>query len=125
MGLHIDTSRVEPGIVVVLLQGSITSWLEVRLDDLFVDDLLRQGERKLIVDLTGIDQMDSSGMHLMYACFSRAREAGAELRFAGASARISRLFKITQLDAVLPFYATVAAAKESFAAQTGTGGHGL
>jgi anti-sigma B factor antagonist len=114
VGLDVNTSRLEPGVVVLLLEGSITSGAEVRLDDVFIEDLLQQGERRLILDLTGIEHMDSTGMHLMYTCFSRAQEAGAELRFVSSNARISRIFKITRLDEVLPFYPTVEAARRSF-----------
>ena len=112
MSLQFNTTRVEPGIVVVELTGSILLWPEGQID--VVSDLLENNERKLILDLSGIEHMDSSGAELMFECFNAAKKAGGELRFAAAKARVARLFQVTRLDTILPFYPTVAAACESF-----------
>ena len=117
MGLRIDTISIGPGIVVVLLSGSATRCPESSGDELFIQHLLKRGERKLIIDLTGVGHMDSSGAQMMYACYSAARVAGGEVRFVGANAKVARLFEITRLDLVLPFYPTVAAARENFVLQ--------
>ena len=76
-------------------------------NELFIHDLLKQGERKLILDLTGVERMDSSGLQMMYACYSAAQNVGGELRFVAANSRVTRLFEMTRLDLVLPFYPTV------------------
>lgn len=114
MRLQIDTARIEGEILVVRLSGNITRWDGPYADELFIDGLLDKGEKKLIVDLTGVDQMDSSGVQFLYACDSAVRNAGAVLRFTGANARVARLFQITRLDAVLHFYPTIEAACEMF-----------
>ena len=79
-----------------------------------VSDLLHQNDKKLIFDLTGVEQIDSTGANIIVQCFLAARQAAAELRVAGASGKVARVFKITRLDAVIPSYPTVAAACEGF-----------
>jgi len=82
--------------------------------ELFIHDLLKQGERKLILDLTDVERMDSSGVQMIYSCYSAAQNAGGELRFVAANSRVTRLFEMTRLDLVLPFYQTVDAALREF-----------
>jgi anti-sigma B factor antagonist len=112
--LQIQTNRIEPGIVIVLLSGTITRYPEPSWNELFIHDLLKQGETKLILDLTGVERMDSSGLQMMYACYSAAQNVGGELRFVAANSRVTRLFEMTRLDLVLPFYPTVDAALQDF-----------
>ena len=115
MNLQFNTTRVEPGIVVVQLTGSILLWPHGQIS--VVTDLLQQNERKLILDLSGIEHMDSSGAELMFECFNTAKSAGGELRFAAAKPRVARLFQVTRLDTILPFFPTVEAACESFSSR--------
>ena len=113
MNLQIQTTRIEPDIVVVQLSGSITSGSENIVEPL-VKDLLDQDEKKLIFDLTVVEQIDSTGANIIIRCFLAARKAGAGLRVGGAIGKVARVFKITRLDAVIPCYPTLAAACEAF-----------
>ena len=114
MSLQASTTRIEPDIVVVHLSGTLTAWQETGAALTSISDLLQQNERKLILDLSGIETMDSSGMQAIFDSFSAAREAGGELRVACANVRVARLFRLTQIDTVVPFYPTMAAACQGF-----------
>ena len=121
MSLQIQTTRVEPDIVVVHLSGRMTTRVDNRVVEPVVSDLLNQNQRKFIFDLTGVEEIDSTGANILIHCFMAAQEAGAGLRVAGASAKVARLFKVTRLDTVLPVYPTVAAASEAFAITSNPG----
>jgi hypothetical protein len=58
--LQIQTARVEPDIVVVHLNGRMTSRLNSPVVEPMVNDLLNQNERKLIFDLTAVEENRSS-----------------------------------------------------------------
>jgi anti-sigma B factor antagonist len=79
-----------------------------------VNDLLDQNEKRLVFDLTGVENIDSTGANIVIRCFLAALAAGAGLRVACASRKVARLVTITRLDAVLPVYPTVASACEAF-----------
>ena len=113
MSLQVETTKVEPDIVVAHLSGSMTLGETEELTSL-VGDLLVRGEKKLIFDLSGIRQIDSVGGVTIVRCFFAAKEVGSQLRFASAGGDVIRLFKNTRLDTVLPFDSTVAAACEHF-----------
>jgi anti-anti-sigma regulatory factor len=59
---------------------------------------------KLILNLTGVEEIDSTGANIVINCFLAAQRAGAELRLAGARPRVARLFTITRLNTVLSVY---------------------
>ena len=119
MSLQIKTTRVEPDIVVVHLNGRMTSRLGSGIVEPVVTDLLNQNHKKLIFDLTGVEEIDSTGANIIIECFLAVRKAGGGLRLAGASPRTARLFKITRLDTVFSCYPTVASACERFTITAG------
>ena len=67
-------------------------------------ELRRAGDsdaRKIIVDLSGLDFIDSRGLHVLHQASAGARRG--RLRFLRGPAPVDRLFKLTGLDKVLPF----------------------
>ncbi len=114
MSLEIQSEPMGGGITVVHLSGSITVGRESQTMLPFVQDLLRKNERKLILDLSGIEHLDSSGVELLFECFSAAQSASAQLRLASAVPKVARLFRITRLDTIMPFHETVTEAATAF-----------
>ncbi|MBZ5580281.1 MAG: STAS domain-containing protein [Acidobacteriia bacterium] len=114
MSMRIDSSKIEPDIVVVHLSGNVTLMPENQINDPFINDLLERQEKKVIFDLTGVEHMDSSGVQLMVQCSAAVQKAGGQLRLAAANPRVARLFQITRLDSMLPLYPTISAASEAF-----------
>ena len=113
MGLKVQTSRIEPDIVVVHLSGSMTLDETEEVDSL-ISGLLQRGEKKLILELSGINRIDSVGGMELVRCFFASREAGACLRVAGASLSVARIFEITQVATLIQSYPSVDAACEHF-----------
>ena len=116
MSLLIHTSKIEPDFFVIRLCGNVTLLPETQINDPFVNELLEQGARRLILDLAEVEYMDSSGVQLMVQCSSAVQKAGGQMKLAGANARVARLFQITRLDSILPLYPSVARASEDFSA---------
>ena len=62
--------------------------------------LLDERPERIIVDLSDVPYMDSSGIASLVKVLSRARRSGAGLVLAGLSVRVKDLFQITRLDRV-------------------------
>ena len=62
--------------------------------------LLSDGARKLVVDLSGIEYMDSAGLGTLVGLQKRLREVGGAMVIAGPQPRVRRLFDITGLDQI-------------------------
>ena len=113
MALQVATDHIEPDIAVVRVSGSMTFEETDAVPPLIVA-LLDRGVKKLILDLSGVTQIDSIGGVSMIRCFFAAREAEAALCVACASHNVTQLFSTTQVDTLIPFFPTMAAACEHF-----------
>lgn len=69
-------------------------------------------DRPLIIDLTDVPFIDSSGLSVIVGAQARLADAGAGVRLVVATPRVAKVLSLTGLDAVIPTFATVAAARQ-------------
>ena len=70
-------------------------------------------ERDIIIDLAGLEFIDSSGVAALVRGRRQARHAGGELLLAAPRPRVLRVLSLTRLLDVFPVYASVAEAAGS------------
>ena len=102
--------HLETGVTVVAVSGRLTMGREVERLEAVVNDLLKQNDRKFVFDLGALDYADSSGIGTVVSCLTWIKKSGGELRIAGASPRIQRMFKMTGVDTLMAMYPSVAEA---------------
>lgn len=66
--------------------------------------------RTLVLDLSGLDFMDSTGLRLVVLADARAREAGRRFVLVRGVADVHRVFEITRMDERLDFVDSAEAA---------------
>jgi anti-sigma B factor antagonist len=84
------------------------------------DDLLgvlARGGHRVVLDLSKVTFMDSSGLGALLGGHRRARLLDGEIRLAAPSARVLEILRLTNLDRVFDLYLTVAAAAEHDASE--------
>jgi anti-sigma B factor antagonist len=109
--MPVESKQLDPSKVVVSVSGRLTMGKDIERLETLVKDLAAAGENKVFVfDLTGLDYADSSGIGTFISCLTTIKKAGGEMRLAGASARIQRLFQMTGVDHLMSQFPTVAAA---------------
>ncbi len=94
--LEVDTEDRE-GLVQVSLRGE----LDLSTVEKVEDELRRVEERAgklLILDLSGLTFLDSTGLRLMVTADQRARKAGRRLAIVKGPETVHRVFTITKLD---------------------------
>ena len=64
----------------------------------------------LLLDLSGVNFMDSTGVGIMVNAFNRVREKQGAIAFCGATQRVHRVLQISGLLSKLPLYETREAA---------------
>jgi anti-sigma B factor antagonist len=62
-----------------------------------MDDLSRSDAELIIVDLSGLEFMDSTGLHLLIRVQQRAQEAGRRFALIRGREAVQRLFELTGL----------------------------
>jgi anti-sigma B factor antagonist len=66
-----------------------------------------RGAPRVVLDLTGVDFIDSSGLGIVLGTLRRIRAASGELRVIAGDAQVQRVFALTQLDQILPLCGSV------------------
>lgn len=69
---------------------------------------------RVIVDLSGVNFIDSTGVGVLIGALKRAREADGKLLFCNPQPRVCRVFEITGLVGALPLFSTREAALAAF-----------
>jgi anti-sigma B factor antagonist len=107
MRIKIEQRELRDSVTVIQISGRIALGRESDNINPEIAAAIEQGARKVIVDLSGVTHIDSTGIGIVAYCFGQTTQAGAEFRIAGAKANILDLFKITRLIHVVPFFPDV------------------
>lgn len=71
-------------------------------DSLF--EVIESGRMDIVVDLTGLDFIDSTGLAILLAAFRELRDHGGSMRIVCDNNAIRKVFDKTGLDRVFPIY---------------------
>lgn len=107
-----DLSITErPGGALVALSGEIDMSTVEELDGR-LRTVLDAGPERVVLDLTAVTFLDSSGLRLVLRLDERLRKAGASLVVVPGGRRVSRVFELTGADEQLEIAATADGAGE-------------
>ncbi len=87
-----------------------------------VVNLVSDGNSSVVIDLTGVTFMDSSGFGTLLGATRRLRPAGGGLYLAGPNSTIQRMLRLTRLDSIMQTFPTVQAAVDAVKSGPGSGG---
>jgi anti-anti-sigma factor len=66
-----------------------------------VNEVIASGRPRIVIDLSGTEFIDSSGLGALVSSLKKARQAGGDLRIAGPGPQVQTVFKLTNLDRIL------------------------
>jgi len=101
MMLETEVFEVEPDITVVSCAGRFTLGTQLRLTESMINTLIQKGARKLVVDLTHTEIVDSAGLGVLMHVFGELEQMGGEMRVAGPNDRVANLFQVTHTNGIL------------------------
>ena len=107
MILQYETRQIEPGVTVVALSGRMSLGTRLSDTEFYLQKLIEQGVRRLVLDLEELDHIDSAGLGVVAVTAGRMRDAGGELRVAGGSEQVQRIFQITHIGQVVALHSDV------------------
>ncbi|HLY20750.1 MAG TPA: STAS domain-containing protein [Bryobacteraceae bacterium] len=107
MLLEINPKAVAPGTAVISLEGSVMRGPEGERIETVLNDLLGQGNRRIVFDLTGVKRIDSTGIGRFIYGLNKVEESGGKMWMAGAQGYVRECFRVTRLDTIFQFCETV------------------
>src|SRR5258706_14334958 len=84
MPLGVEHEDVQPLTSVITLRGKLMLGEECAQLETLVPQLLKDGRKNLVFDLSGVTHIDSTGIGRFIDTFSRLMQIGGRLRFAQA-----------------------------------------
>jgi anti-sigma B factor antagonist len=83
---------------------------------------IESGRVLLVLDLTGVTFVDSTGLSVLLNALRRVTRAGGRMALVCSNPTVLRLFEITRLDTTFDIHAGADAALAAVQADTGAGG---
>jgi anti-sigma B factor antagonist len=95
------------------VSGRLTSFEIGALRD-SISRLLKQSRKNIVLNLSGLQYLDSSGIGELAKSYVSVVKAGGEMKVVGLSSKVEEILKITQLYHVFPEFPNEEAAVQSF-----------
>ena len=114
MPITVQSQSVEPDITVLSVKGRMH--LGTQLQDLeeTVRKQIAGGCRKLVLDLSGVEYVDSAALGMLMMSYGSMREVGGKFHIAGANERVMGTMRIAHADKVLTLFSDASEASSSF-----------
>jgi anti-sigma B factor antagonist len=94
------------GWAVLSVQGEVDVYTAPQFREQLIQ-LVDQGQRKILVDLEGVEFLDSTGLGVLVGGLKRVRAHEGSLRLVCTQERILKIFRITGLTKVFPIHSSV------------------
>ena len=112
MELRLDIVR-QSDVAIVRCRGRIVFGQDVDELRLTVLSLLKESNH-VVLQLAGVDQIDSEGLAALVGLFISARNRGGELKLADLSSKARELLRVTRLDEIFDTHKSESEAIASF-----------
>jgi len=120
--MDMKTSTRQAGdVTIVDISGRIALGEESAALRELVADLLSEGNVKILLNLAGVDYIDSSGLGALVSASASTRKAGGQMKLVNLTHRIDDLMEVTRLYTVFDISSDEAAAVKSFDRTTAAG----
>ena len=113
MKLKITSSDVD-GTSVFVLEGRIVLGEESQSLREKLKGLIAEGKKNIVLDMSGIEYIDSTGLGTLVAAHVSAKTQGVRLKLSNLGRRFNELLQLTKLVTVFEVCNTQAAAVASF-----------
>ncbi|GAB2615098.1 STAS domain-containing protein [Kocuria himachalensis] len=95
-----------PGYTVIAGTGRLNMVRAPKLREV-VAEVVAAGHHHVVLDMAGVEFVDSSGLGALIGCLKLTRQAGGDLRIAQVNDQVRMVLKLTGMDRVLTPYGSV------------------
>jgi anti-sigma B factor antagonist len=95
-----STRTTNAGVAVIRPEGRLNMVAAPALRE-ELHSLIEDGNTRVVVDLSGIDFIDSSGLGALISGLKVARQSGGDLRIAAPTQQVQMVLELTNLNRVL------------------------
>jgi anti-sigma B factor antagonist len=111
MDIGLDVTE-RNGYAILAVRGEVDVYTAPRFRERLIE-LVSEGKYRIVVDLEGVDFLDSTGLGVLVGGLKRLRTHDGDLALVCTQARILKVFEITGLTKVFAIHDSVDAAVAS------------
>lgn len=115
MIVDLETRELAPGITATILSGRLILGNRLSEVEHAIRQQIQQGARKLVLDFSALDYIDSAGIGIVSVCIGLMEREGGKLVIAGAGGRVKQLLELTHLNKVVGLYPELSSAQAALA----------
>ena len=106
--------KEQAGVMVLMPKGKIMGGPDAGAVKERLHQLIDEGKKKVVVDLSGVSWMNSSGLGILIGGLTTMRNAGGDLKLAGTTDKVQNLLMVTKLITIFESFDTVEEAVTSY-----------
>ena len=112
--LEVQKRHLGPDIALIEIAGKVVYGPECQQIEWLTAELLERKEKKIVFDISRVTHLDSTGIGIIVMSSAKIKEAGGELRIAGAEGHVKTVLRVTEVGKILSLYPSSSAALEGF-----------
>ena len=116
--MNIET-RKKGDVVIVDFQGRLAAGVGEEMLPRLIEQLLNEGTRKILLNLSEMDYIDSNGLGELVQSLKTSKRFGASLRLLKPQDRVRKTLRLTNLLPMFSVYDSESEAIRSFSEKTG------
>ena len=107
------TKEVRGNVLVLSLKGNLDAITVPELKP-EIDNIVSERKMAVVVDLSGLTLIDSSGVGAIVSLFKRVRALSGDVKVAGVTAQPKEIFRLLRLDRAFDIHPTIEEAVAKF-----------
>lgn len=114
MILEVQKKQAAPDVSILELRGRLMMGNDSRQVEWSIADLLKNGVKKVVMDLRELDAIDSTGVGILVMCNAKLQKAGGMMRIVSSDGIVESTLQMTHVDRIVKFFQTVEEAGANF-----------
>ena len=107
-------TELKGNVAILHIKGKLMGGNETDECHRKVKDLIAEGQKNILADLSHVTWLNSKGLGMIMACFTSLKNAGGEFKISGATEKAKSLLMITKLLTIFESFDKVDEAVASF-----------
>jgi anti-sigma B factor antagonist len=114
MILTVNKKQLKADVGLAELHGRLLMGNDSRQVEWTIGEFLKEGVKKVVLDLSGVDTMDSTGVGILVMCHAKLQKEKGDLRIVSKAGLVHDTLLMTHVDRIVRFFPTVDDAAKDF-----------
>ena len=96
------TRHIDPDVTVFEISGRLSLGNTLMTVETAITRLIEEGARKLVVDVSNLSAIDSSGIGMLVTVSGHIEQRGGKMRIAGAQGMVAKVLELVHVERLAP-----------------------